>query len=433
MKLAELDMPSGGAALLEELRRALTAYVVFPSEEAADAVTLWITATHGQQAWEHATRLAIISPEKRCGKSRLLDVIEATSYRSLITVNISSAALVRSIGEDPPTLLLDEADTVFGPKTADNHEDLRGILNAGHQRNRPYVRWDVQLRQPEHCPTFAMAALAGIGDLPDTVMDRSVIVRMRRRAQGEHVRPYRQRRDGGPLAELGARLQKWMHEHLGDLQNAEPEMPVEDRAADTWESLVAVADLAGGPWPRRARAAALKLVRAENEADVEGSMGARLLADIRDLFSSMTVSFLPSRELVNRLRRIDEAPWGDDDLTMRKLAMKLKPYGVGPRQNAAKTDRGYHAEDFGDAFARYLPSPSVQRSEQVADQPEQADTSPDTSAAEKSPDTTAETKSPPMCPDEITGQDTSTDARTLADSPPPTGWPEDSIGAAVNS
>ena len=132
-----------GARLLDELRQALTRYVALPSPEAADAIVLWIAATHAAQAWNCAPRLDITSPVKRCGKSRLLDIIEATCHHPLITVNISPAALVRSISEDPPTLLLDEADTVFGPKAADNHEDLRGILNAGHSRNRPYIRWDM--------------------------------------------------------------------------------------------------------------------------------------------------------------------------------------------------------------------------------------------------------------------------------------------------
>ena len=187
---------------------------ILPSPEATDATALWIAATHAQPAWEHATRLVITAPEKRCGKSRLLDIIEATCHKPLITVNISPAALVRSIGEtDPPTLLLDEADTVFGRKAADNHEDLRGIINAGHQRNRPYIRWDAIARQREHCPTFSMAALAGIGDLPDTIMDRAVIIRMRRRAPGESVEPYRTRRDRPPLDALRGRLASWGGEH----------------------------------------------------------------------------------------------------------------------------------------------------------------------------------------------------------------------------
>jgi hypothetical protein len=201
-----------GAALLDELHAALTRYVVFPSAHAADAVTLWVAASHTQPAWEHAPRLAVVSPLKRCGKSRLLDVVAETCHAPLITVNATIAAVVRSIGDDPPTLLVDEADTIFGTKKqADNNEDLRGLLNAGHQRNRPMLRWDVTSRTAERLDTFAMAMLASIGDLPDTVMDRAVVVRMRRRAPGERVDPYRTRRDAPPLNALRYRLSGWAH------------------------------------------------------------------------------------------------------------------------------------------------------------------------------------------------------------------------------
>ena len=138
-ELASLDVAVGGVQLLNELHGSLQYYVVFPSPEAVDAVVLWIAATHAQTAWQHATRLHLTSPVKRCGKSRLLDLICATCWHPVITVNISPAALVRVIGDDPPTLLIDEIDTVFGKKASENHEDLRGILNAGHQRNRPYL------------------------------------------------------------------------------------------------------------------------------------------------------------------------------------------------------------------------------------------------------------------------------------------------------
>ena len=117
--------------------------------------------------------------------------------------------MVRSIGADPPTLLVDEADTLWGTrKQADANEDLRGLLNAGHQRNRPMLRWDVTSRTAEQLDTFAMALLAAIGELPDTIMDRAVVVRMRRRAPGEQVEPYRTRRDAPPLHDLRERLSR---------------------------------------------------------------------------------------------------------------------------------------------------------------------------------------------------------------------------------
>jgi Protein of unknown function (DUF3631) len=186
--------------------------------------------TVGEPFWQHATRLHLTSPVKRCGKSRLLDVIHATCYRPVITVNISPAALVRLIGDDPPTLLIDEIDTVFGKKASDNHEDLRGILNAGHQRNRPYVRC-VGVGASQHVesfPSFATAAPAGIGSLPDTIEDRSIIVRLRRRAPGETVAPFRIKKDVPALNRLGGRLGTWVRSRAGVLADAQPPMPVEE-------------------------------------------------------------------------------------------------------------------------------------------------------------------------------------------------------------
>jgi hypothetical protein len=344
-----------GAGLLAELHAAMTRYVILPSAEAADAVVLWIAATHGVQAWHCAPRLDVTSPVKRCGKSRLIDVIRPTCHAPLITVNISPAALVRSIGDDPPTLLLDEADTVFGPKAGDGHEDLRGILNAGHSRNRPYIRWDMLTRKPESCPTFAMAALAGIGSLPDTITDRAIVVKMRRRAPGETVDRFRDRRDGEPLEELGIRLGAWVQAHLHELRDAEPDMPVEDRAADTWEPLFAIADLAGSDWPKRAAAAALSLTA---EDDTDTTAGARLLADLRDVFEDAAA--MHGETILTELRRISEAPWADyfgKPVSARDLAKLLKPYGV--RACDVKLDgstkRGYRREHLHDAWTRYLP------------------------------------------------------------------------------
>lgn len=344
--------------VLGELRDTLTRYVAFPSDEAADAVTLWIAATHAQQAWEHATRLAVISPEKRCGKSRLLDVIEATCHSPLMTVNISAAALVRSIGDDPPVVLLDEADTIFGRslKGDEKAEHLRGILNAGYQRNRPYIRYDAAHRRNEPCPTFAMAALAAIGDLPDTVMDRAVVVRMRRRAPGETVMPYRLRRDAPPLRELGKRLAGWAGSYAAEFAGAEPDTGVDDRAHDCWEPLAAVAAMAGWDWPARALRAA-KTLTGETETAAE-SDSMRLLADLAAVFGDAQA--MPTSAVLHALHDIEESPWRDvygKPLDARGLAERLRPFGVRSRTVRAgeSTLRGYRREDLWDSWARYVP------------------------------------------------------------------------------
>ncbi|RAY16380.1 hypothetical protein DPM19_05750 [Actinomadura craniellae] len=345
---------SHGAVLLDALLNALTRYVILPSEPAADAVALWIAATHAQPAWAHAPRLVIRGPEKRCGKSRLLDVVEATCHEPFITVNSSSAAVYRSITDDPPTMLVDEADTIFGPK-ADGNEDLRGLLNAGHQRNRPAKRYDANTGRVESIPTFAMAALAGIGAMPDTIEDRAVIVRMRRRGPGETVSPYRHKRDRRPLRHLADNLSKWLRADLSALETAEPPMPVEDRAADTWEPLVAVADHAGGHWPDRARAAALALTADAND-NGQMSTRLRLLTDCRTAFGADNA--LPTAMLLERLKADSEAPWADfgaNGLTAMKLGAMLREYDI--RSTTARFNgqpaKGYLRADFTDAWARY--------------------------------------------------------------------------------
>ena len=352
--------PIDGAALLDQLHAVLTRYVIFPSPEAADAVALWIAATHAQTAWAHAPRLVIRAPEKRCGKSRLLDTVEGTCHNPLITVNASPAAVYRAIGSDrPPTLLVDEADTIFGGKNADSNEDLRGLLNAGHQRNRPAIRWDNNTHQLEKIPTFAMAALAGIGAMPDTIEDRAVVIRMRRRAPGETVKPFRHRRDRPALSAVAAQLAEWVGAHLPELERAEPVMPLEDRAADTWEPMIAVADLAGGDWSERARHAA-EVLNAERDGNTVSSDRIRLLADCWTAFGNFDA--MPTAALLERLKADPEAPWaehGTTGLTPMKLGVLLREYDIRsdtirftPPTGQAK---GYRRESFIDAWERYCP------------------------------------------------------------------------------
>jgi len=357
--MTEPTSDDSGDELLGELGAALARYVVLPTPEASVAVTLWIAATHAAPAWNTAPRLVIRGPEKRCGKSRLLDIIEATCHWPRMTVNATPSAIYRSIGlvsGDPPTILLDEADTVFGPAAGD-HEDLRGILNAGHQRNRPALRYDAAARSVEEIETYAMAALAGIGRMPDTIEDRAVIIKMRRRAPHEVVSPYRLRRDGPPLRSLKLRLHTWARRHLDELARAEPEMPLEDRAADTWEALVAVADQAGNHWPDLARHAAAALT-GEAVGDDEETLSIQLLRDCRTAFDGRT--FVRTTELLEELRADLEAPWashGYAGLTPRTLAGMLREFGIRSttQRIPGGTAKGYLASNFADAWTRYLP------------------------------------------------------------------------------
>ncbi|BDH16002.1 DUF3631 domain-containing protein [Streptomyces hygroscopicus] len=356
--------PTAGSKLLDELRAQISQFVIPPSPEALDAITLWVAATHLQPAWQHAPRLAVVGPAKRCGKSRLLDVLTETVHEPMLTINTTPAAIFRSISEEePPTLLVDEADTIFGPKVAEKNEETRGLLNAGHQRGRYVTRVVGNDHTPHKFATFAMAAIAGIGDLPDTVMDRSVVIRMRRRAEGEKVRPFRSRRDIPALHEIRDRIHAWARPLLEEAANLEPDMPVEDRAADTWEPLVIVADLAGGRWPRLARVACVRMVTAEVAAEEDQPSGARILADIRRVFfAQREVDSLSTGDLLHHLRQDAEAPWaerGRDGLTARELSRMLRDFDIRPgnvRMADGRQLKGYMRNKFLDAWRRYCPT-----------------------------------------------------------------------------
>ncbi|MFE2060889.1 DUF3631 domain-containing protein [Streptomyces sp. NPDC059467] len=357
---------SEGAQVLADLRAQIQRYVAMPSEEALTAVALWIAATYLQRAWQHAPRLAVVAPEKRCGKSRLLDVITETVHTPLITVNASPAAIFRSItDEDPPTLLVDEADTLFGRvKAAEKNEEVRGLINAGHQRNRPTLRVTGPEHKPTSFPTFAMAALAGIGDLPDTVMDRSVVIRMRRRAAGEKVAAFRTSRDTPALHAIRDRLTAWLQPLCAQAMAMEPAMPVEDRAADTWEPLVIIADLAGGEWPALARTACRVMTDYEAGQDEEGGLRTRLLVGIRRAFAAENdPAVLGTKRLLEALNTDKEAPWAEyssNGLTPRGLQILLKPYGISSANRRfpdGTQAKGFARNQFLDTWARYCPEP----------------------------------------------------------------------------
>ncbi|MBV9023164.1 MAG: DUF3631 domain-containing protein [Streptomycetaceae bacterium] len=357
---------SEGDRVLCELRSQIEKFVVMPNKEALTATTLWIAATQLQTAWQHAPRLAIVGPAKRCGKSRLLDVITETVHAPLITVNASPAAIFRSITEkNPPTLLVDEADTLFGTlKAAERNEDLRGLLNAGHQRNRPTLRVTGPEHTPVAFPTFAMAALAGIGDLPDTIMDRSVVVRMRRRTAGESVAAFRTSRDTPALHALRDRLKTWLRPLRAKAMDMEPVLPVEDRAADTWEPLVIVADLAGGPWPDAARTACRIMTDQEAGNDDDGGLKIRILADIRRVFAGEgDPATVRTSRLIEQLNADPEAPWCEyspHGLTPRGLQLLLKDYGISSANHrfpGGTQAKGFARTQFLDAWSRYCPAP----------------------------------------------------------------------------
>ncbi|MEU3465954.1 DUF3631 domain-containing protein [Streptomyces sp. NPDC006733] len=361
--------PTDGAALLNEVEAFHRRFNVFPTEAAYVAVALWDAHAHLMDALDGTARIAFLSPEPGSGKSRALEIIETLTPRAATTVNASANALFRlvSAGEGTPTILFDEIDTVFGPKAGGN-EEVRGFLNSGYRRGAKSLRCtgDGSDQKAGFFPSFCAVAMAGLGSLPDTILTRSVIIRMRKRAPNETCEPYRRRLHEKQGHALRDRLAEWARTVQDAVADAWPEMPdgVVDRPADVWEPLLAVADAAGGDWPERARAACVELVSAAQENE-EASLGIRLLTDLRDkVFCG--ADRMPTAVILECLLGMDDAPWADLDdkpLTARALSRMLGAYmtsankSVKPRsiRTAHGVPKGYYAEDLADAWLRYCP------------------------------------------------------------------------------
>lgn len=358
---AEMDeiLAEAATAPIDAVEEFLDRFVVYPSEAARIAHVLWIGHTWFMDEWDSTPRIAFLSPEPGSGKSRALEVTEPLVPRPVHAVNTTPAYLFRKVSDEagPPTILYDEIDTVFGPKAKDN-EEVRGMLNAGHRKGAVSGRCVVRgkIVDTEELPAYCAVALAGLDDLPDTIMTRSVVVRMRRRSPSETVEPWRMRLNGPEGERIGERLREWADEARHLIRW--PEMPsgIEDRNADVWEALLAVADLAGGEWPERARVAAVSLVTAS--MGDRGSIGVTLLRDLRAVFGD--AERLPTKTILERLVALDESPWADmrgRELDARSLARRLLKYQVKPSvyREGEATVRGYARADLSDPFERYLP------------------------------------------------------------------------------
>jgi len=351
--------PVDGAELLSDLSRELETYVVLPPG-AAIAVPLWILMTYVLDVLWILPRLAITSATMRSGKTTLLTMLSALCHRPVAAANLTPAVTFRLIDHLAPSLLVDEVD-LFVRRSP----ELMGILNSGHTGTSAIVwRCVGDDSEPRPFSTFCPIALALIGRLWPTQADRSIEIRMKRRTRQEEVKRFRFDRlhEFQPYQQMAAR---WAQDNLDALQSADPEVPgeLDDRAQDNWRPLLAIADLAGGVWPEKARDAAVLLSAKVDDEVTE--VGVRLLGDVRQIFDAESRPKLATSEILYGLTSQDRE-WKEykegRSITAIQVAKLLRAFGIRPRMLhfpgvvGSKGLRGYEREWFEDAWARYLPT-----------------------------------------------------------------------------
>jgi hypothetical protein len=351
--------------LFNDIKQFLLRYVVFSQPEHADVMALWIMHTWVVDQADYTPYIYLHSPVMRCGKTQVQKVVEPLVRNPLRTCNVSEAALYREIEESHPTLLWDEIDSIFGNrKTSEANENKRALLNAGHERGMRAIRMErgnggfVKISFDPFCPKI----LAGIGRLPDTIVDRSIPILIHRRLKTQPCQKYR-RQDRAAAKPIHDALEAWSKdvELLKRLRATQPQMPecMTDRQEDIWEPLFSIADAIGGNIPELGR----EVARVLCDNDDELGYAATQLAAIRKVVGDR--DRIASAELINGLWEADALPsrlMEDDEPNHKKighwLSKFIQSYG-GKSARQLKIDgqntRGYEAAELKQIFDRYCP------------------------------------------------------------------------------
>ncbi|MDB2414889.1 DUF3631 domain-containing protein [Rickettsiales bacterium] len=358
-----------GDFLLSEISDTIRQYVGL-SFAAADAIALYIVYTHRYKLFPISPKLAIISPQKRCGKTTLLSIISKLVRRPLSASNITQSAVYRVIDAFSPTIIIDEADTFLR-----NNVELNGIINSSHSIDMSYViRSDGENFETKAFNTFAPIVIASIGKLKGTLLDRSVVIPMQRIKRTDKLEKFRSIYLTEEFLDIPGKIERFWEDNLEyfkesmsvtDKKLADLPESISSRAIDNWLSLCTVAEIAdsGGDWPERAIRAMMELSSGDNTDD--NSISIQLLSDVRLIVNDYPNDKIPTQELITKLKEIEEAPWltysNGNPITDRNIAGLLSPYGIKSKsiRTGDKTHKGYEFKSFNDVFERYLPSLSV--------------------------------------------------------------------------
>lgn len=348
------DEAVNGSDLLNDVLAVLQTHVI-ADVETLHAASLWVCMT-----WltDYATVLPlamITAPEKGCGKTTLLSTMSKMAFRPIQASNITAAATFRLIDAVQPTLFIDEADSFLR-----QNESMRCIINSGHTHDSAnVVRVNPETLEVQLFSTWCAKALCGIGHLPETIESRSIILKMRRKMAGEHAANLRHS-DPTVFDAIKRKLARWSADNAEQFSKLHPVMDgLNNRDADNYEPLLAIAMLVGDDWVEHITKAAKQLTKSDSD---NRSIGVELLDACRTAFDTLKTDRISSTSLIREICKDEDAPFENYNrgkpITPRQMARWLRQYGIVPktvRFNYGNTGKGYNKKQFAEAFAAYLP------------------------------------------------------------------------------
>jgi len=351
--------------LLETCRTWIRRYIVVSNEQTV-IMASWILHTYAFDASETTPYIHITAPEKACGKSRLMETLEAIAAAPIRSGGMTPAALVRCIHSKSPTIFLDEMDAQLGGNK-EYAETIRGILNEGFRKGGKVIKCAGKTHELREFNAYCPKCFAGIGDLPGTVASRSIIIEMRRKMPGEVVEPFRQRAVKAAASPIKTALETWAGRRAVDLLNTLQTASIaslSDRQNDIAEPLLSIAQLAGNAWLLMLTEALQAVFKGTSGED--SSIGVTLLSDIRFVFDERKTDRVSSKVLVECLCEIEGRPWAEWShgrcMTANNLARQLKKYRIGSLKIrlGSETAQGYRRGDFEDAWTQFCPILPIQ-------------------------------------------------------------------------
>jgi len=322
-------------------------------------LTAWAVATHMPDAFDAFPYIALLSPAKRCGKTRVLEVLELLTSNAWRGTSATSAALFRMM-ENVPTLLLDEVEALGNSKQSESAQAVLAVLNAGHRKGATVPRCVGPEHKVRHFPVYGPKAFAAIGTLPDTLADRCIHVTMQRKTPSQVVGRFLQGRAKADAEPIRKSLVEWAqtghesvchaYENMNDLKF------LSDRDADLWMPLFAVCIVTAPARLGELQRCAVVLSGAKAAGDIEDSLQLKLLADVQNVWPP-GADKMTTATMLHRLHELTESPWVAHGLSANKLSAMLRPFGVSSRQIriGSETVKGYLRASLQEAFSRYLP------------------------------------------------------------------------------
>jgi hypothetical protein len=301
--------------------------------------------------------MVITSDTKRSGKTRLGELIQFVCSNPRSFGAMTPSAMFRIIEEVKPTIFFDEAEIL----SQESAGMMRSVLNMGYRKGSkvPRTIGGQVVEFDTYCPKVFIL----IGDVLDTLRDRSIIVRMKR-AEARNRFVYETVKSEGEA--IREEIQEVINNRSSEIINTFYDFKgiefLTDRDEEIWTPIVVLAsvicpdrmeelsriavDMATEKTAPKRRFTTLIQNEEETQDD---EYAARLL---QDMHSVMGGKGMASQDVVEALKEINTAPWRKfrgEGLTMHNIADMMSRFGLRPctiriGQRVAKGYKWDHVE-----------------------------------------------------------------------------------------